>query len=130
MIRIQYSKKQTTLNLISGIIWLLNAILQVTMNENPNWLNCFWFLLPAFHLIVYYNQKTKGYLSIDNGIIKQNWLFGKQMKLEEITQIKHASGEYILSSTTERMKIQIPPIHKDSIADLKSELKKLDVKWV
>jgi len=130
MITIHYKKKFGFINLISGIIWLLFAILQVTMSENPIWLSCFWFLLPAFYLMVYYNQSTKNYLTIDDGIIKQNWLFGKQMKLNDILKISHHSGEYILISSTKKMKIQIEVIHEDSLSALQKALKSLHVVWV
>jgi hypothetical protein len=127
--RIQYKKKQVNLNLFLGIIWLVNGIIQTVINENPNWFDYIWFLLSGFYLLIYFYQKKEKYLTIENGIIKQNWPFGKKMNLNEIKRIRHFAGEYILKSELEKMKINIDLIDEQSLSELKTELKKLNVEW-
>jgi len=51
------------------------------------------------------------------------------MKLNEIKRIKHFAGEYILKSELKKMKINISLIEEESLSELKSELKKLNVEW-
>lgn len=128
--RIRYKKKQANLNLILGIIWLANGIIQTVVNENPNWFDFIWFLLSGFYLLFFYYQKNEKYLIIENGIIKQNWPFGKKMNFNEIKRIKHFAGEYILKSEFKKMKINIHIIEEESLSELKNELKKLNVTWV
>ena len=127
--RIRYKKKQVTLNLFLGIIWLVNGIIQTVINESPNWFDYIWFLLSGFYLLIYFYQKKEKYLTIENGIIKQNWPFGKKMNLNDLKQIRHFAGEYILKSELEKMKINIDLIEEQSLSELKTELKKLNVKW-
>jgi len=127
--RIRYKKKQVNLNLFLGIIWLVNGIIQTIINENPIWFDYIWFLLSGFYLLVYFYQKKEKYLTIENGIIKQNWPFGKKMNLNEIKRIRHFAGEYILKSELEKMKINIDLIDVQSLSVLKTELKKLNVEW-
>jgi hypothetical protein len=80
------------------------------------------------HIYLYF--KVKYYLSIENNIIKQNYIFGKKMDLSEIKSIKHFAGEYILRTEKIKMTITIDVIDKSSLLDLTTELKKLDVKWI
>ena len=81
-------------------------------------------------IYLYLYIKVKYYLSIENNIIKQNYIFGKKMKFSEIKSIKHFAGEYILRTDTKKMRIDIGSIEKSSLVDLKGELKKLDALWV
>ncbi|MFC5196640.1 hypothetical protein ACFPH8_14980 [Bizionia hallyeonensis] len=127
--RIRYKKKQVNINLILGLIWLANGIIQTGFNENAGWYDYFWFLLSGFYLIMYFYQKKEQYLTIENGIIKQNWPFGKKLNLNEITRIKHFAGEYTLKSELQKMKINIDAIDEESLSELKTELKKLNVEW-
>ena len=127
--KILYKKKQVNLNLFLGIVWLANAIVQTVVNENPSWFDYIWYMLSGFYLITYFYQKKEKYLTIENGIIKQNWPFGKKLNLTEIKRIRHFAGEYILKTELNEMKINIGLIDEESLSDLKSELKKLNVEW-
>ena len=127
--RIQYKKKQLNPNLYMGLIWFANGIVQTVFHENSSWFDYFWFLISGTYLIIYFYQKKEKYLTIENGIIKQNWPFGKKMKLNEIKRIKHFAGEYILKSELKKMKINIGLIEDESSSELKLELKKLNVEW-
>ncbi len=117
------------LNLFFGLIWFINGILQAVFNENPKWFDYFWFILSGLYLIIYFYQIKKKYLTIENGIIKQNWPFGKKINLTEIKQIRHFAGDYILKSEKKEMTINIQLINEESLSDLKTELKKLNVEW-
>jgi hypothetical protein len=79
---------------------------------------------------IYLYLKVKYYLTIENNLIKQNYIFGKKIDLSEIKSIKHFAGEYILRTDTRKMRIDIGSIEKSSLVDLKGELKKLDALWV
>ena len=127
--RILYEKKQVNLNLYLGLLWLVNGIFQTVKNENIDLFDYFWFLISGIYLLIYFHQKKEKYLTLENGIIKQNWPFGKKLKLKEIKEIKHFAGEYILKSELKKMKINIGLIETESLSELKTELKKLDVEW-
>ena len=127
--RIRYKKKQVNLNIYLGLLWFANGIVQTLFNKNSSWFDYFWFLLSGTYLIIYFYQKKEKYLTVENGIIKQNWPFGKKMKLNEIKRIRHFAGEYIIKSELKKMKINIGLIESESLSELKTELKKLDVEW-
>jgi len=127
--RIPYKKKQININLILGIVWLVNGIIQVMLNENPNWLEYSWFVLSAFYFAIYFYQKKEKYLTVENGIIKQNWPFGKELNLSEIKRIKYFAGDYVLKSDKAEFKIHTQLMDEKSLSKLNTELKKLNVEW-
>jgi len=127
--KIGYKKRHLNVNLISGLIWLVWFFVGVFGKEEPNWTDYGWIVISLMYLGMYFYQKNYNYLTIENGFIKQNWPFGKKMKLKEIKGIKHFAGEYILKSELKKMKINIQLINEESLLELKTELKKLDVEW-
>jgi hypothetical protein len=126
--KILYSKKRRKYELIQGIFWILLFILGVLFSDRKN---VFFYLYLIMGLIHFYlHLKVKYYLSIENNIIKQNYIFGKKMDLSEIKSIKHFAGEYILRTDKRKMVINSSWVDQSSLVDLKGELKKLDVQWI
>lgn len=127
--KIGYKKRHLNVNLIFGLFWLLWFFIGVFGKEEPNWTDYGWIVISLMYLGMYFYQKNYNYLTIENGFIKQNWPFGKKMNLNEIKRIRHFGGEYILKSELKKMKINIQLINEESLLELKTELKKLDVEW-
>ena len=127
--KIPYKKKQLNINLIFGIVWLINGIIQTYFDEKLRWYNFSWFILSGVYFIIYINQKTKNYLTIENGIIKENYPFGKKIYLDEIKLIKHFAGDIILKTEKTELTINTLLIDEKSIPELTTELKKLNVEW-
>jgi len=86
--------------------------------------------MPLGLISLYRYIKVKYYLIIEKDVLKQNYIFGKKMDLSEIKSIKHFAGEYILRTDKRKMRIDIGSIEKSSLAELRDELKKLDVQWI
>ena len=125
--KILYSKKRRKYELFQGLFWILLFVLGLLSDRK----NVFFYLYLIMGLIhIYLYLKVKYYLSIENNLIKQNYIFGKKIDLSEIKSIKHFAGEYILRTDTRKMRIDIGSIEKSSLVDLKGELKKLDALWV
>ena len=127
--KIGYKKRHLNVNLIFGLIWLVWFFVGVFGKEEPNWTDYGWIVISLMYLGMYFYQKNYNYLTIENEFIKQNWPFGKKMNLNEIKRIRHFAGEYILKSELKKMKINIDFIESESLSELKTELKKLDVEW-
>jgi hypothetical protein len=127
--KIEYKKKNSKSKFISGLMWLANGMYQTVQNENTNFSNYFWISLSRLYLILFYYQKKEKYLTIENGVIKKNWPFGRKMNLNEIKEIRHFSGEYTLTFEMQDMKINIDLIDEKSLSKLKTELNKLNVEW-
>ena len=126
--KILYSRKKRKYDLFYIIFCLLIGILSLFFSETDH--KFFYLYMPLGLISLYRFIKVKYYLSIENNIIKQNYIFGKKMELSEIKSIKHFAGEYILRTDKRKMRIDIGSIEKNSLLDLKGELKKLDVQWI
>ena len=126
--KILYNKKRRKYELFQGIFWILLFVLGILFSDRKNVFFYLYLIMGLIH--IYLHLKVKHYLSIENNIIKQNYIFGKKMDLSEIKSIKHFAGEYILRTDTRKMKIDIGSIEKSSLVSLKGELKKLNVQWI
>ena len=80
--KIRYRKKIVNRNLILGVVWLIFGAVQAIFIEDSNPFNYAWFVLSGVYFVLYFNQKNKKYLTIKNGVIKQNWPLGKEMNLK------------------------------------------------
>ena len=126
--KILYSKKKRKYNLFQGIFWILLFAIGVLFSDRKNVFFYLYLIMGLIHL--YLHLKVKYYLSIENNIIKQNYIFGKKIDLSEIKSIKHFAGEYILRTDKRKMVINSSLVDQSSLVDLKGELKKLDVQWI
>ena len=126
--KILYSRKKRKYDLFYIIFCLLIGMLSLFLSETNH---MFIYLYMPLGLISLYRYiKVKYYLIIEKDVLKQNYIFGKKIDLSEIKSIKHFAGEYILRTDTGKMKIDIGLIEKSSLAELRDELKKLDVQWI
>lgn len=127
--RIRYKKKQLYINLFLGLIWLVFGVVNAVLSDSADWFDYSWFLLSGFYLTLYFYQKKEHYLTIESGIIKQNWPFGKKLNLDEVKQIKLFAGDYILKTDTEELSINSQLINSESLTVLNEELAKLEIGW-
>ena len=81
------------------------------------------------YIVIYSFDYFNQYLTIQNGIIKENHLFGKKISLIEIKLIKKFAGDYILKTDNKELTINTQIIDANSLAELNAELKKLNVEW-
>ena len=125
--KILYSKKRRKYELFQGLFWILLFVLGLLSDRK----NVFFYLYLIMGLIhIYLYLKVKYYLTIENNLIKQNYIFGKKIDLSEIKSIKHFAGEYILRTDTRKMIINLSWVDQNSHSELKGELKRLKAQWV
>jgi cytochrome b subunit of formate dehydrogenase len=93
--KILYSKKQRKYHFFNALFWLLLGITGLFFSERKLSLI---YLLHIFLSISYFYKylKDTNYLITENGVLKQNYIFGKKIELSDIKSIKHFAGEYIL----------------------------------
>ena len=123
--KILYSRKKRKYDLFYIIFCLLIVILSLFFSETNH--KFLYLYMPLGLISLYRYIKVKYYLIIEKDVLKQNYIFGKKMELSEIKSIKHFAGEYILRTDKRKMRIDIGSIEKSSLAELRDELKKLDV---
>ncbi|MCP4054352.1 MAG: hypothetical protein GY739_15090 [Mesoflavibacter sp.] len=127
--RIGYKKRHMNINLIFGLVWLVWFFIEILTKDELNWNDYGWIVISAMYLIGYFYQRQNKYLTIENGIIKINSPFGKKLNLTEIKRIKKFAGDYILKTDNKELTINTQIIDPNSLAELNTELEKLNVEW-
>ena len=127
--KIEYKTKHLNVNLILGLVWLIWFFVGVFGKEEPNWTDYGWIVISILYLGLYFYQKNYKYLTIENGIINLNGPFGKKLNLSEIKWIKKFAGDYILKTDKNELTINTQIIDPNSLAELNTELEKLNVEW-
>jgi len=127
--RIGYKKRHMYINLIFGLVWLVWFFIGILTKDEPNWTDYGWIVISAMYLIGYFYQRQNKYLTIENGIIKINSPFGKKLNLTEVKRIKKFAGDYILKTGKKELTINTQIIDSNSLAELNTELEKLNVEW-
>lgn len=127
--RIGYKKRNLNINLILGIVWLIFGLLDLNFSKENRWTDYGDLLFGILYLILYFYQKRSKYLTIENGILKVNGSFGKKINLTEIKRIKKFAGDYILKTDKKELTINTQIIDPKSLAELNTELEKLNVEW-
>ena len=127
--RIVYKKRHMNINLIFGLIWLIYFFILSLTDDEKNWNDYGWLIISLAYLSTYFYQRQNKYLTIENGILRVNWPFGKRVNLSEIKRIKKFAGDYILKTDKKELTINTQIIEPNSLAELDAELEKLNVEW-
>lgn len=127
--KIQYKKRQLNFNLIYGIIWMTFFLVKLIFDDELHWLDYGWVLISLAYFGIYFYQKKYKYVTIENGVLSVSGPFGKKINLNEIKRIKKFAGDYILKSEEKELTINAQIIDPNSLAELNTELQKLNVEW-
>ena len=125
--KIQYKKRRLNHSLIFGTFWLIISLLGIFTKENPYWTDYAFLIISFLYLGTYFYEKRNQYLTIENGLISVNQPFGKKIRLTEIKRIKKFAGDYILKTDKTELTINTQMIDPNSLADLNTELEKLNM---
>jgi hypothetical protein len=126
--KIGHKKRQLNINLIFGFIWLTYFIIRLFIGE-VHWIDYGWIFISLAYFINYFYQKKYKYVTIENGIINVNGPLGKKLNLNEVKRVKKFAGDYIIKTDKKELTINTQIIEPNSLAELKTELEKLNVEW-
>jgi hypothetical protein len=127
--KIRYKKKRLKLYLIMIIFWLIFGAFNLIFNDFGKWTTYTWLGISLTYIAIYSFDYFNQYLTINNNVIKENHLFGKKINLTEIKRIKKFAGDYIIKTDKTELTINTQIIDPTSLADLNTELEKLNVEW-
>jgi hypothetical protein len=124
--KIHYTKRRLRHSLVFGIIWIILGTAATIFNTN-NIFNYGYLLIGVIYLGTHLFERTKQYLTIEDGILAKNQLTPKKIDLSKVRQIKYFAGDYTLSTDSSELTINTELIEKESLADLKTVLDNLNV---
>jgi hypothetical protein len=122
--KINFTKKQLHLNLIYALLFLITGM-PFLFRAPDTWMLVVALLLPISFVLKYVYQKKYQYVTIENGSIRKNNLFKKEVQLSAIKTIEKYAGSYILRTNTQKLRIDTTMIAPNSLLELNAELEKL-----
>lgn len=126
---LRYKKSKLRLNLLLGSLWFLIGTSKIIFGDFDSWVDYCWLALALLYMGMYFYEYHYQYYSIENGSITRNGLIRKKMKLEEISKVTYAAGDFVLQGEEDRFTINTDLVDKDSLEDLKQELQKFGLSW-
>ena len=127
--KIKFKKNRLRVNLILGIVWLILGTLSIVTDDEIRWTDYGYLVIGILYVGHYLYDLTNQYLTIENGTIRKNGLygFGKKINLNEINWIKKFAGDYTLKTEQKELKINTELIDKNSLTDLNRILAELNL---
>ena len=118
--KIRFKKKRLRVNLILGIVWIGLGTLSIVTDDEIRWTYYGYLVIGMLYIGHYLYDLTNQYLTIENGTIRKNGLYGlgKKLNLDEINWIKKFGEDYTLKTKKKDLKINTELIDKDSLNEL------------
>jgi hypothetical protein len=126
-IKLRYNiKNQRYFIIVGGLFILLAGIELIASNE----IRYFNITLALLYIAPYFYHKKVPFLTIQKGVLKQNWWFGKSIDSKDINEIKYFAGEYIIRSQKKELRIDTHIIDPRDQPLLTDFLRTHQDKWV
>lgn len=126
-IKLRYNiENQRYYIIVGGLFILLAGIELIASNE----IRYFNITLALLYIAPYFYHKKVPFLTIQKGVLKQNWWFGKSIDSKDINEIKYFAGEYIIRSQKKELRIDTHIIDPRDQPHLTDFLRTHQDKWV
>jgi hypothetical protein len=127
--KIKFKKKKLKFELIAGVFWITLGVLNIMEMEQIHWSKYGYFVFGIIYLSQFIYHFTNQYITIENETIQKNEFlsFCKKINLKDIIAIKSFAGEYTLVTETNKLKINTELIDPNSIEELYTALKELNL---
>jgi hypothetical protein len=126
-IKLMYNIKNLRYNIILGGLFILLAGIELIASNEIRYFN---ITLALLYIAPYFYHKKVPFLTIQKGVFKQNWWFGKSIDSKDINEIKYFAGEYIIRSQKKELRIDTHIIDPRDQPLLTDFLRTHQDKWV
>ncbi|MDG2317330.1 MAG: hypothetical protein P8L67_01545 [Flavobacteriaceae bacterium] len=126
-IKLMYNIKNLRYNIILGGLFILLAGIELIASNEIRYFN---ITLALLYIAPYFYHKKVPFLTIQKGVLKQNWWFGKSIDSKDINEIKYFAGEYIIRSQKKELRIDTHIIDPRDQPLLTDFLRTHQDKWV
>ena len=126
-IKLRYNIKNQRYSIIVGGLFILLAGIELIASNEISYFN---ITLALLYIAPYFYHKKVPFLTIQKGVLKQNWWFGKSIDSKDINEIKYFAGEYIIRSQKKELRIDTHIIDPRDQPLLTDFLRTHQDKWV
>jgi hypothetical protein len=127
--KIRFKKKRLYINLILGLVWTGLGVFSLLEDESLRWTDYGYLVAGILYIGHYLYDLNNQYLTIENGSIRKNVLygFGNKINVNEINRIEKYAGDYIIRTLEKELKINTGLIEEKSLEEFNEILKKLNL---
>lgn len=111
--------------LYSGIAYIIMGISFSLTNEHSHF-DWIWGGFGVVHLVIYFYQRKKGYLTIKDGVIKKNDLSFKSIKEAEIQSVRYFAGDYVLKGNGKELAVTKDLLSEEALLYFNNLLERYD----
>ena len=126
-IKLRCNIKNQRYYIIAGGLFILLAGIELIASNEIRYFN---ITLALLYIAPYFYHKKVPFLTIQKGVLKQNWWFGKSIDSKDINEIKYFAGEYIIRSQKKELRIDTHIIDPRDQPHLTDFLRTHQDKWV
>ena len=126
-IKLRYNIKNQRYYIIAGGLFILLAGIELIASNEIRYFN---ITLALLYIAPFFYHKKVPFLTIQKGVFKQNWWFGKSIDSKDINEIKYFAGEYIIRSQKKELRIDTHIIDPRDQPLLTDFLRTHQDKWV
>ena len=126
-IKLRYNIKNQRYYIIAGGLFILLAGIELIASNEIRYFN---ITLALLYIAPYFYHKKVPFLTIQKGVFKQNWWFGKSIDSKDINEIKYFAEEYIIRSQKKELRIDTHIIDPRDQPLLTDFLRTHQDKWV
>lgn len=126
-IQLRYNIKNQRYYIIAGALFILLSVIELIDTKGISYFN---IALALTYLVPYIYHRKVPFLTIQNGVLKQHWWFGKRIDSKDINEIKYFAGEYIVRGAQKEIRIDTHLIDPRDQPLLTDFLRTHQDKWV
>ena len=125
--KIRYKNKRNIFYLIMIAFWGALILSSFLFGDFDGWTDYTVVVLGVMYIAIYSSNYINQYLTIENGIIRNNSLFPKKVFLSDIKIFKKFGGEYILQTDSKELRIDTNLVDIASLVELDKALADLNL---
>ena len=127
--KISFKRKRLRANLIIGLIWVAFGVFSLEANDPVRWTDYGYIVIGLLYLGHYAHDRYLQYLTIENGTIRKNGLYGLggAIRLKDVVWIKKFAGDLTLKTGKRDLKIDTDQIDPGSLEELNTVLGALEL---
>jgi hypothetical protein len=126
-IQLRYNLKNQRFFIIAGGLFILLFVIELIVTKDISYFN---IALALTYSVPYIYHRKVPFLTIQKGVLKQHWWFGKRIDSKDINEIKYFAGEYIVRGAQKEIRIDTHLIDPRDQPLLTDFLRTHQDKWV
>jgi len=124
---IPYTSKRLRNTLLLSLLYWAICLMNILGADNFGYLQIGFLILAILSTLAYFRERKKQYLTISEGMIKRNDIWGKKIRLDEVVHIEKYAGDYILKTPTKKLRIDTHIILPEALEELEEVLNQIQL---